>query len=497
MRKFGLLTVALVFAKVRGGEETTLRLYDGVNLFIDNTDGVDFSLSFDVRDTNFFFKGPSELLVKVYDPEGRVLVREVIEDDGVPSGIYAPPLAGWDQIAWYYEASYSRGIEPMVRWSAFSDPKVLDSVPKRTFTYRIRSSGKGVYRSIVIGNPDTYVTVRVEPALQYGLSGNPEWLHDHHDMYRRSYVYIPKGTVSLSALFLQIDRPARRTMALKSPEGEELLRLSGSDGLARGSVEFEKPGEFDDKILLLEVSEGEGDFLLNLTIHQPKKKFSKTERRRAYGITAVLAPERSTARSIKGGAIYHDGKVFWQGYQVRYYDWLKTLKPEDYELPKGLPKRPGFYSVASHHTPLPDSADVIMHSYPLHKNRKALNRALKEMFRGLMWIGPGDHIATGPLKNLAYEMGCYSFFYHRPAWRILQQTEAPEEAKGPIREFAIQVGDRLAFCRGWLLLTVTRWPVFSKLFVTITKRRRTPSRRSSSSNTGGDSPQGALVRGSE
>ena len=51
-------------------------------------------------------------------------------------------------------------------------------------------------------------------------------------------------------------------------------------------------------------------------------------------------------------------------------------------------------------------------------------------------------------RNLAYEMGTYSYFYHRPAWRILQQADAPDEVKSALREFIIQIGDRLAFCRG-------------------------------------------------
>src|SRR5690606_12477005 len=148
-----------------------VRLYDGVTAFIVNPDGKDFAVSVDIRDINHRMHGPSELLIKAYDPDGRVVVREVVEDDGVLSPTAGSTWSGgWDHEAWYYHTTYSRGLNPLTRWSAFSDPARVANMPKRTKTYEIKGAGKGVYRLLLVGSPDHYVSIHVDPELKYGLS---------------------------------------------------------------------------------------------------------------------------------------------------------------------------------------------------------------------------------------------------------------------------------------------------------------------------------------
>src|SRR5690606_38506314 len=113
-------------------------------------------------------------------------------------------------------------------------------------------------------------------------------------------------------------------------------------------------------------------------------------------------------------------------------------------------QRPDYISPGSHEEPRSGHADVIMHHYPAHKDPRALNAAVADMLQGMWLIGPNDYVMHG--RNMAYEMGTYSYFYHRPAWRILQQTDAPQDVKEPIRQFIEQIGDRLAFARGIELL---------------------------------------------
>lgn len=444
----GLLALLCIVHRADAAE-TTYRLYDGFTAFVNNPDGKDFTVTLDVRDINRFSRGPNEMLVQVSPPDGRPVVRKVIPDDGVVTGTYKVPVGGWDHEAWYYATCYSRGLEPADRWSAHSDPARLAAIAKRTFTYNIKGGQKGIYRVLLVGNPDFYVTLGLSPSLNYGVSGSPEWLHGYHDLYRKSYFYLPKNALGFYFLFLQNDHPMKRSFVVKDDKGKVLVEGNASHGLFRQKVKFEDPAVYRDKVFSVEVGPGPGDFLMNVTVDPEVKDHPW---RRPAGVTAVLCPDPETAAATLGGAIYHDGQVFWQMYQVRYYDWLKTLKPEDCVLPKGLPVRAGFHSVGSHEFPKPGSADVIMHSYSLHKNPKALNAAMKEMMHGLWVIGPGDHVALFPLCNLAYEMGCYAFFYHRPAWRIIQQTDAPPEVKAILREFIIQIGDRLAFARGMALV---------------------------------------------
>jgi len=473
MRRMKFMSVVLILvalsATARGAPQPVYRLYDGVTAFINNPRGEGFTLTLEVADINFQSVCPGELLVKVYPPDGMPVVREVIPDDGVSAPSYAPPVAGWDHEAWYYATCYSRGLRPMVRWSSFSDPARLAAMPKRTFKFPIAGGQKGIYRVVIVGTSDHYVSLKTDPALKYGVSGSPEWLHGHGGMYRKSYIYVPKGTAMILGLFLQNDQPQLRGYKLSDADGNVLLSGDSSRGLSQQSFSVEKPGQLDEQILTLEVSDGPGDFLLNITLRMagqggrgvevPPITLENFDRLRplrgAQSVTAVMCDDPATAKAVQNGAIYHDGKLFWQMHQVRLYDWLKKLRPEDFEYPKNLPQREGYGSVGSHQSPRrgrPGWGDRVMHSYALHKNPKALNFAIRDTFFGMRLIGPGDHVAIGPKSNLAYEMGCYSFFYPRPAWRILQQTDAPKEVKDAIREFVIQVGDRLAFCRGMALV---------------------------------------------
>ena len=44
------------------------------------------------------------------------------------------------------------------------------------------------------------------------------------------------------------------------------------------------------------------------------------------GSHVILCPDAATAQRTRGGAIYHDNRVFWHPFQVCLHDWLKTAK---------------------------------------------------------------------------------------------------------------------------------------------------------------------------
>jgi hypothetical protein len=441
----------------------TYRLYDGITAFVANADGKDFSVRVDVRDINVYETGPREVLFKVYDPDGKPVVREVIPDDGVVSRAYLPPVAAWDHEAWYYTHRYMQGTQPMFRWSAFSAPDRLAAVPKRTFTRTIKGGRKGAWRILLVGATDHYVTLTLDPALSYGVSGHTDWLHGHGDLWRRSFLYVPKGARGVHVLLAEYDLPRRRRITLRAPDGSVLFEGGAPAGFARKTIDFDRPGQYDDQILTCEVSEGAGDFLASV---KPRfEKNSEVTVRGEHVVPAVFAPDQTTARALRGGAIYHDGQVFWQPYQVRLHDWLKRLSPDDFVVkdkdgqaadPTGLkkpslPTRPGFVPLNGPYW-RPPACDLILYHYPAHKNRAALNVALRDLAAGLRSIGPNDHVAVavgGPFANMAYEFGAYAWHYWRPAWRILQESDAPQPVKDMVREAFLLCGDRLSFCRSW------------------------------------------------
>jgi hypothetical protein len=457
------LLALTLFVPAPAAAESTHRLYDGLTAFVHNADGKDFTVSVDVRDINIYETGPREVLFKVYDSDGKPVVREIIPDDGVVSKAYLPPIAAWDHEAWYYTYCYMQGTQPMIRWSAFSATDRLGAVPKRNFTRAIKGGKKGTYRVLLVGGIDHYVTLKIDPALPHGVSGHTDWLHGHGEQWRRSFLYIPKGAKGVHVLLAEYDMPRRRRVSLKAPDGTVLFEGAAPGGFTMKAVDFTKPGQYDDQVLTFEVSEGAGDFLANVKIRFEKNP--EVTIRGESAVPAVFAPDATTAKALQGGAIYHDGRVFWQMYQVRLHDWLKTLKPEDFEVkgtdgkpadPTGqkaptLATRPGFVPLNGPYW-APPACDRIMHHYPAHKNRAALNVALRDLAGGLRSIGPNDHVAIaigGPFGNMAYEFGAYAWHYWRPAWRILQESDAPEEIKAVVREAFVTCGDRLGFCRSW------------------------------------------------
>jgi len=81
-----LIAVTSVALSVGQAQETmkgqTYRLHEGITAYVNNPDGKDFSVGLDVRDLNLYANGPREILFKVYDPDGKPVVREIIPDDG-------------------------------------------------------------------------------------------------------------------------------------------------------------------------------------------------------------------------------------------------------------------------------------------------------------------------------------------------------------------------------------------------------------------------------
>ena len=487
-------------------EGVDLRLIQGATAYVANPQGAAFDLSVDVRQWHLLENGPRELLIKVYDPDGRVIARRVVEDDGVTGTALLPEAGGWDHEMWYYTMLYSRGTQPMIRWSSFTDPARLAAIVKRTFDFKVPAGKKGVYRVLLAGSRDHVATLRVSGGLKYGLAGHPLWMHGHGDIFRRSFVYVPRGTVGINIGFAEYDQPVTRYFKVTAPDGAVLW-----NGTARGGFQSDYikdlAGKYDDQVLTIEVTpapvsvpvmdlspttqpagapaaQGDaqagaqakrvaagslGDFMMHI-------QFTRTDTktyRGGSGVPAIYCPDAETAKTVQGGAIYHDGLVFWHGFQVRFYEWVKAnLKPEDmivrdeqgneikptegksygwnaksYEY-KGLPESPGFVPLNGAHEP-PPLCDTLMHNYTAHKNRAVLNIAIADLEKGIRNLTVGDHPAIARWGgNLGYVFGTYGWHYWRPAWRVMQQSDAPQEVKDIIREAIILGGDRLAMSAG-------------------------------------------------
>lgn len=487
-RLLNLLTFALLarFAIAQVGPEQprlapldaaqpTFRLYEGLTMLVDNSEGTGFTFALDVRDLNLTEPGPREILFKIYDPSGKPVVREVIPDDGVITPISQGPTGGWDHESWYYLAQYNRGIAPMLRWSAFAAPDRLAATPVRTFERSVPGGAKGTYRVVLVGARDHVVTPKLSPSLPVAVAANPFFLHVLGKSFGKRYVFVPKATTGLKLTIVEHDRPRSRTCTVRDEAGGVVATANSSAGIGFVEVQPGNAGEWDEKVFSVELSDDDSACLLQCSLMRPAHK----ELSRPIPVPAVpafYAADAKTARALRNGAIESDGEIFWHPAQVRLHRFLTSLKPEDF-IPLGSDGKPAaivpmkapanlaggttldltpnrnaeFVPLNGVHEKAPLS-DGVMFSYDLHKNRQALNLAIKDLASGLRIIGPGDHVMNSTwrgMSNLAYEFGTYRFHWWRPAWRILQAKETPEDARTAIRELITDAADRLAFCQNW------------------------------------------------
>lgn len=401
----------------QAGEAQFYRLFEGLTALVANPDGKDFTVQLDVRDLNLMNASPREVLYKVYDPDGIPVVREIIPDDGVASTNFLDRIGGWDHELQYFANLYEKGTLPSFRWSAWSDPGRLNSLVKRSFNREIKGGKKGVYRVVLAGCADHYVTLGFSPDLKYAVSGNPTFFHGHGEMLKKSFVYVPKGTSGIFFAASEPDMPRTRKFKLTAPDGKVFfdgaatggyVSIVDKDSWQQATIKFDKPGQYDGQLLTVEVSPGANDYLLKITLQQDKAEPAFKDYV-GMGSMAVFADDAETAKYLKAGTIVVDDKTFWQPFQVRFYQWLKANKL--------------------------DADD----------KQKALRKELEAMYDGFRLVEISDGRGSSTWTNWAYAMGYYGFRVFRPGWLMMQRADVPADVKTIIKEGLIMSGDRLSF----------------------------------------------------
>ena len=420
LQKLIILTLVLLSPIAIAAENAGqfYRLYEGITAYVNNPDGKEFTVNLDVRDLNLTANGPREVLFKVYDPDGKPIVREIIPDDGVTSANFPDRIGGWDHELQYFASLYAKGTTPTIRWGAWSDRKRLETIVKRSFNRPIPGGAKGVYRIVLAGTPDHYATLATEPPLKYGVSGHPSFMHAHGDMLRKSFIYVPKGTSGLFIAAAEPDEPRARRFKLSAPDGKVLFDAPATGGYAatidknwgEASVPFSAPGEYDGKLLTLEVADGPGDYLLKIMLQQPKGGAFKDYV--GMGSTALFAPDAATAMALRGGTMVEDEELFWHPFQARFHRWLKA------------------------------------HPLDANDSEKALRKDLEAIFNSFRLLETSDGRGSYSWVNWAYGMGYYGCRIFRPGWLLMKRDDVPADVKAIIREGLIMGGDRLSFAAG-------------------------------------------------
>jgi hypothetical protein len=173
------------------------------------------------------------------------------------------------------------------------------------------------------------------------------------------------------------------------------------------TLKFANPAEYEGKLLTMDVSDGAGDYLLKVTLQQPKE--GTVNEYAGMGSLAVYCEDPKTAMALQGGTFVEDGLVFWHPFQARFHRWLKA-------------------------NPL-DATD----------EQKALRKELETLFNSFRLLETSDARGSTAWVNLSYSFGYYGCRVWRRSWLLMPRADAPAEVKAIIREGLIMGGDRLSF----------------------------------------------------
>jgi len=391
----------------------TYRLYEGISLYVNNAAGEDFDVQLDVRDLNIYANGPREVMVKIYDPDGKPIVRQFIPDDGVVANDFPGRLGGWDHELAYAANLMAKGTLPTTRFSAWSDPKRLATLRARSFQFPVKAKGSGVYRVVIAGTTDHYVTVNITPGLPTAVGGHPSFLHAHHNMFQKRYVYVPRGTSGLFLILIEPDPPRSRTFKLTSPDGQVLFEGQAQGGYVHPdgkewNTVSANVSKYAGQLLTFEASDGPGDFMVNLVLTQPKKGAFKDYV--GMGSNALFAPDPETAMALRGGTTVVDDQLFWHPFQIRFHNWLAK------------------------------------HSFT--EDQKQLQELITKVFNGFRLLETSDGRGSASWTNWAYAFGYYGCKIWRDSWDLMRRDDVPSDLKAIIREGLIVAGDRLSMAAG-------------------------------------------------
>ncbi len=392
----------------------TFRLCEGITIYALNPQDRKFDIGLDVRDLNIFANGPREILFKVYDPDGKPVVREVLPDDGCTSPNFPDRIGGWDHELQYYANLHAKGTNPSFRWGAWSDPSRLATLVARHFERTIEPGKAGIYRIVLAGASDHYVTVTLPDDMKTGVSGHPNFLQGSGSGMKKSFIYVPQGTSGLFYAFAEPDEPQSRRFKLTAPDGNVLFDVAATGGYtavdgawSKAKVDFEKPGQYDGQLLMFEVSDGPNDFLARIDLQQPLAGVFKDYV--GMGASAVYCPDEAAAKALQGGTVTVDGELFFHPFQVRFHEWMKknaVALPEDIR---------------------PD---------------------VEKVFAGMRLLETSDGRGTRSWNNWAYGMGYYGFDVFRPSWVLANSGKLPADLQAIISEGLVMAADRLSFCAG-------------------------------------------------
>ncbi len=205
-----ILSSAILTATEFLGPEKFWRPRENMVFYLEDTAGGGFDLRIDLRDMNVYCEGARDAFVFVIGPDGRILVKKLLPDDGVIKNDpkYKDGCAdiGLDfRYRAYYRKNAPDGYPPgKVRAPCLAHPGKL---PARTFSLRIPDAGRGVYRLAVAGCWDHWFSVTPSRKMTAALHPGQGGIYLHGSQLNNVSLFIPRGTRDISLALTEEIQP--------------------------------------------------------------------------------------------------------------------------------------------------------------------------------------------------------------------------------------------------------------------------------------------------
>lgn len=316
---FALILVLATVASLGGcksqpgclGPDRIWRLRDTVIFYLDDRQGDGFKLDVAVRDLNTYCEGRRPVSVTVVGPQDEILVREIIEDDGVTAGDFRRKdgindvFLDFRYRAWHRHHSPNRYPPDKERSPFLARP---DKLPARVQTFDVAAAGSGTYKVMLIGCMDHYVSVTPNRELPAGIASGAGPLFVP-DTLTEAYLYVPKNAKDLSISLSEEIEPFECGLTLSGGNGEELAKIVPKTFMNYLVVKDIGPGQ----VCRLEFSGVKPGVMLHVK-----------------GVTPLLASDPETARRFHAGFTFDEkNRIVNHPHIGKINAWVDSLAAAD------------------------------------------------------------------------------------------------------------------------------------------------------------------------
>lgn len=299
------------------GENAIWRCREGLVFHLLDEKGDGFNLSIDIRDMNTYLQGPREVLIFISGPNGNILVKRVVPDDGIIKGNfkYKDGVADlWQDIRYreFYRFNSSSGKPPgKQRQPLLKNPS---KIPKRTIKIKVPPAGKGIYRLLFVASMDHFISVTPDRELSAAIHPGPGPLYIPERLLDEAYIYSPAMTKDIAFMIHEETMPFSYSATIKDEKGNIVAKIIPK-------------GRFNYNI----IKNAEKDSIYEINIAHGKEPGGYLH---VMGVPMLLCPDRETAKKMRGGLIDIDrnGNYIFHGFQKVMADWAYSLKKDDFAV---------------------------------------------------------------------------------------------------------------------------------------------------------------------